>query len=105
MHYCGGLKTPTAVTNDIFPLSKNIEEGGRDTMMIQRLSYHHKFKFIINLINFNSFFGQELILRKHQRRKTGKQQITGRLLALSVLAINLNLEAGRRLRENKESSC
>lgn len=46
----------------------------------------------MNPIKFNAFsFFQELILRAHQRRKTGKQ-ITGRLQAVSVLAINLSAE-------------
>lgn len=67
-------------------------EGGRDTKVIWLLIYHHKFVFIMNPIKFNAFsFFQELILRAHQRRKTGKQ-ITGRLQAVSVLAINLSAE-------------
>lgn len=45
--------------------------------------------------NFNLCFWQEPIPREHQKRKTGKQQITVRLSALSALTINLTAEAGK----------
>lgn len=87
-------------------LFKNIKEGGKGTRMIPLSIYHHELKFIINLVNLIFFGGgglKELILREQERRKTGKQQITGRLLVFSVSAGDLNVEAGREWKREQRN--
>lgn len=85
--------------------------------MIPLSIYHHELKFIINLVNLIFFGGwglKELILREQERRtrkvqsikerrETGKQQITGRLLVFSVSAGDLNVEAGREWKREQRN--
>ena len=56
-------------------LLKNIKEG-KDIRMTQLSIYHHKFKFIINLVNINSFFGKS----SSQENSKGARQENSRLL-------------------------
>lgn len=82
-------------------LFKNIKKEDKGARMIQLSIYHHKFKFIINLVNFScGWVGKELILREQQRSKTGKQP-SSRFLVFQ-LGISMWREAESR-RQNKES--